>query len=91
MLLLAAVDRPRDWGEDTGGDLTGERHEVESYLRRLQARLASATGNDVEAEAAMACVEHRPHLRPSLRRGAGAARENHGAAAPKTYAGSRKD
>jgi nucleotide-binding universal stress UspA family protein len=50
VLLLAAVDRPRDWGEDTGGDLKGERHEAESYLRRLQARLASATGNDVEAE-----------------------------------------
>ena len=48
--LFAAVDRPRDWGEDTGGDLKGERHEAESYLRRLQARLASATGNDVEAE-----------------------------------------
>jgi len=50
VLLLAAVDRPRDWGEDTGGDLKGERHEAESYLRRLQARLASATGNDVEID-----------------------------------------
>ena len=50
VLLFAAVDRPRDWGEDTGGDLKGERHEAESYLRRLQARLTSATGNDVEAE-----------------------------------------
>lgn len=48
VVLLAAVDRPRDWGEDTGGDLKGERHEAESYLHRLQARLASATGNDVE-------------------------------------------
>jgi nucleotide-binding universal stress UspA family protein len=50
VLLLAAVDKPRDWGEDTGGDLKGERHEAESYLLRLQARLTSATGNDVEAE-----------------------------------------
>lgn len=50
VLLLAAVDRPRDWGGDTGGDLKGERHEAETYLRRLQARLASATGNDVETE-----------------------------------------
>lgn len=29
ILLLAAVDMPRDWGEDTGGDLKGERHEAE--------------------------------------------------------------
>ena len=50
VLLLAAVDRPRDWGEDTSGDLKGERHEAEAYLRSLQARLASATGNDVECE-----------------------------------------
>jgi nucleotide-binding universal stress UspA family protein len=50
VILLAAVDKPRDWGEDTGGDLKGERHEAESYLRRLQARLTSATGNDVEVE-----------------------------------------
>jgi len=50
VLLFAAVDRPRDWGEDTGGDLKGERHEAESYLRRLQARLTSAIGNDVEIE-----------------------------------------
>ena len=50
VLLLAAVDKPRDWGEDTGGDLKGERHEAESYLRRLQARLASTIGNDVEAQ-----------------------------------------
>lgn len=49
-LLLAAVDRPRDWGEDTSGDLKGERHEAEAYLRSLQARHASATGNDVECE-----------------------------------------
>ena len=42
VVLLAAVDRPRDWGEETGGDLKGERHEAESYLHRLQARLASA-------------------------------------------------
>lgn len=48
--LLAAVDRPRDWGEDTGRDLKGERHEAESYLRGIQARLTSATGNDVEIE-----------------------------------------
>jgi nucleotide-binding universal stress UspA family protein len=48
--LFAAVDRPRDWGEDTGRDLKGERHEAESYLRTLQARLTSATGNDVECE-----------------------------------------
>jgi len=54
VLLFAAVDRPRDWGGDTGGDLKGERHEAESYLRRLQARLASATGNDVEIEVATA-------------------------------------
>jgi nucleotide-binding universal stress UspA family protein len=52
VLLLAAVDKPRDWGEDTGGDLKGERHEAEAYLHRLQARLASATGNDVETEVA---------------------------------------
>ena len=50
VLLLAAVDRPRDWGTYTAGDLKGERHEAESYLRELQARLTSATGNDVEAE-----------------------------------------
>jgi len=50
VLLLAAVDRARDWGEDTGGDLKGERHEAESYLRRLQARLTSSTGRDVELE-----------------------------------------
>jgi nucleotide-binding universal stress UspA family protein len=50
VLLLAAVDKPRDWGENTGGDLKGERHEAESYLRRLQARLASSIGSDVEAE-----------------------------------------
>lgn len=50
VLLLAAVDRPRDWGADTGGDLKGERHEAESYLRRLQGRLASASGSDVEIE-----------------------------------------
>jgi nucleotide-binding universal stress UspA family protein len=50
VLLLAAVDKPRDWGEDTGGDLKGERHEAESYLRRLQGRMASATGRDVECE-----------------------------------------
>lgn len=48
--LLVGVDKPRDWGEDTAGDLKGERHEAESYLRRLQARLTSATGNDVEVE-----------------------------------------
>jgi nucleotide-binding universal stress UspA family protein len=48
VMLLAAVDRPRDWGEDTGGDVKGKRAEAESYLRRLQARLASATGRDVE-------------------------------------------
>jgi nucleotide-binding universal stress UspA family protein len=50
VVLLAAVDKPRDWGGDTGGDLKGERHEAESYLRRIQAELASATGNDVETE-----------------------------------------
>jgi nucleotide-binding universal stress UspA family protein len=50
VFLLAAVDKPRDWGEDTGGDLKGERHEAETYLRRIQARLASATGGDVEIE-----------------------------------------
>jgi nucleotide-binding universal stress UspA family protein len=50
VLLLAAVDKPRDWGGDTSGDLKGERHEAESYLRRLQAGLASATGGDVEIE-----------------------------------------
>lgn len=54
VLLLAAVDKPRDWGEDTGGDLKGERHEAESYLRALQARLASATGRAVECEVASA-------------------------------------
>lgn len=50
VLLLAAVDRPRDWGTYTAGDLKGERHEAESYLREVQARLTSATDNDVEAE-----------------------------------------
>ena len=48
--LLAAVDKPRDWGEDTGGDLKGERHEAESYLRTIQAGLASATGRDVDIQ-----------------------------------------
>ena len=71
VLLLAAVDKPRDWGGDTGGDLKGERHEAESYLRRLQARLASATGKDVEidvvasppAEAILAaCEKTQPDL-----------------------------
>jgi len=50
VLLLAAVDRPRDWGEDTGGDLKGEREAAESYLLRLQGRLTSATGKDVELQ-----------------------------------------
>src|SRR6266508_2223217 len=50
MLLLAAVDSLRDWGKDPGGDLTSELHEAESHLLRLQARLASATDNDVETE-----------------------------------------
>jgi nucleotide-binding universal stress UspA family protein len=50
VLLLAAVDRPRDWGDETGGDLKGERHEAGSYLRRLQARLTSGTSSDVECE-----------------------------------------
>ena len=50
VLLLAAVDRPRDWGTYTAGDLKGERHEAESYLREVQARLTSATDNDVEVE-----------------------------------------
>jgi nucleotide-binding universal stress UspA family protein len=50
VLLVAAVDRPRDWGEDADRDLKGERHEAESYLRRIQDELASATGNDVQAE-----------------------------------------
>jgi nucleotide-binding universal stress UspA family protein len=49
-VLVAAIDRPRDWGEDTDGDVKGASNEAESYLRRLQARLASATGNDVEFE-----------------------------------------
>jgi nucleotide-binding universal stress UspA family protein len=50
IMLVAAVDRPRDWGEDTGGDVKGEANEAESYLRRLQARLTSGTGKDVEFE-----------------------------------------
>lgn len=71
VLLLAAVDKPRDWGEDTGGDLKGERHEAESYLRGIQARPTSAAGNDVEIEivssepaAAIlaACERHQPDL-----------------------------
>jgi nucleotide-binding universal stress UspA family protein len=52
VLLMAAVDKPRDWGEDTSGDLKGERNEAEAYLQRLQGRLASATGSDVEIEVA---------------------------------------
>jgi nucleotide-binding universal stress UspA family protein len=64
VLLLAAVDRPRDWGADTGGDLKGERHEAEAYLRRLQGRLASASGSDSEPAAAVlaAAEKQRPDL-----------------------------
>jgi nucleotide-binding universal stress UspA family protein len=50
VLLLRAVDSLRDWGKDPGGDLESELREAESHLFRLQARLASATGNDVETE-----------------------------------------
>jgi nucleotide-binding universal stress UspA family protein len=50
--LLAAVDKPRDWGADTDGDLKGEQDEAESYLQRLQAQLSSATGSDVVIEVA---------------------------------------
>jgi nucleotide-binding universal stress UspA family protein len=71
VLLFAAVDRPRDWGEDTGGDVKGGRHDAESYLQRLQAHLASAAGRDVEYEVAdadpaaailAASEKHRPDL-----------------------------
>jgi nucleotide-binding universal stress UspA family protein len=71
VLLLAAVDKPRDWGSDTGGDLKGERHEAESYLRRLQGRLSSAIGNDVEfevvtSEAAAAVLAASDKQQPDL-------------------------
>jgi nucleotide-binding universal stress UspA family protein len=71
VLLLAAIDKPRDWGEDTGGDLNGERHDAKSYLNRLQARLASAIGGDVDCEVASgepaaailaAAERHHPEL-----------------------------
>jgi len=71
VLLIAAIDKPKDWGEDTGGDVMGESHEAESYLRRLQAQLASATGKDVEFEVIesqpatailWACEKHQPGL-----------------------------
>jgi nucleotide-binding universal stress UspA family protein len=49
VLLFAAVDRPRDWGTYTAGDLK-ESDTKRSHISARSGRLTSATDNDVEAE-----------------------------------------